>query len=271
MDNINKNFERNKSRFIEGVHYFLLKGVDLKAFKNCPTISRLVQIGKRSASLYLWTERGTVRHAKILDTDNAWAVQDRLEDFYFTKNQPKRNGLVDLPASKPLPNALSEILSANLTPVKKMVMLNIVNKADKNGQFQMGVLDLAHLCGIAKSTIIETVSSLEQLGFLTIMRTRASNGGSNPNLYTIPERFRFVSGELVDEPIAIEYQPPKGMMLIAESEFEALQKDPAPVVQKVEPIAAGCVVIPIKEYDKSKQLNDILESLRFQLRTAGFI
>jgi hypothetical protein len=96
MDNINKNFERNKSRFIEGVHYFLLKGADLKAFKNCPTISRLVQIGKRSASLYLWTERGTVRHAKILDTDNAWAVQDRLEDFYFTKNQPKPYGLIEL-------------------------------------------------------------------------------------------------------------------------------------------------------------------------------
>jgi Rha family phage regulatory protein len=98
------------------------------------------------------------------------------------------------PTAKPLPNALSEILSANLTPVKKMVMLTIIDKADQNGQFQMGVLDLAHLCGIAKSTIVETVSSLESLGFLTITRTRHRTGGSLPNIYTIPERFRVVSG-----------------------------------------------------------------------------
>lgn len=33
----------------------------------------------------LWTERGTVRHAKMLGTDKAWGVQDKLEEFYFTR------------------------------------------------------------------------------------------------------------------------------------------------------------------------------------------
>jgi hypothetical protein len=93
-DNIKKNFERNANRFIEGVHYFLLKGSDLKAFKNKVTNSHPVEIvGKNANTLYLWTERGTVRHAKILDTDNAWAVQDRLEDFYFSKHQSIQYGL----------------------------------------------------------------------------------------------------------------------------------------------------------------------------------
>jgi len=97
IDNIQMNFARNASRFIEGVHYFLLKGADLRAFKaNQLKVGQLI-INKFTKSLYLWTERGTVRHAKILDTDNAWAVQDRLEDFYFTKNQHVPNALRDLP------------------------------------------------------------------------------------------------------------------------------------------------------------------------------
>jgi len=33
-DNISQNFTRNAVRFIEGVHYFLLKDSDLKEFKT---------------------------------------------------------------------------------------------------------------------------------------------------------------------------------------------------------------------------------------------
>ena len=33
-DNIKNNFNRNKDRFIEGRDYYLLKGNDLKKFKN---------------------------------------------------------------------------------------------------------------------------------------------------------------------------------------------------------------------------------------------
>ena len=42
-----------------------------------------VDIGARTKSLMLWTEKGAVRHAKILDTDKAWEVQERLEEVYF--------------------------------------------------------------------------------------------------------------------------------------------------------------------------------------------
>ncbi|MDL9985518.1 hypothetical protein QS817_20565, partial [Providencia rettgeri] len=34
-----------------------------------------------------WTERGAARHAKMLDTDNAWDVFEALEDFYFAKKE----------------------------------------------------------------------------------------------------------------------------------------------------------------------------------------
>lgn len=100
-DNIKRNFNRNKENFKEGVHYFLLKGDSLRAFKrevndiplvapeeNQGTDSHLV--GKNTAHLYLWTERGANRHCKILDTPKAWEQFDNLEETYFlVKEQQK--------------------------------------------------------------------------------------------------------------------------------------------------------------------------------------
>lgn len=90
--NIKMNFSRNAERFVEGKHYFKLEGVDLKEFKNKVTKSYSVEsqgciVGKRARSLTLWTERGAARHAKMLDTDQAWDVFEALEDFYFCKKE----------------------------------------------------------------------------------------------------------------------------------------------------------------------------------------
>lgn len=81
VNNIQANFKRNESHFIEGVHYFKLEGAALKEFKNQPTMSQLVS--KHTSQLYLWTERGASRHCKILDTDKAWEQFDHLEETYF--------------------------------------------------------------------------------------------------------------------------------------------------------------------------------------------
>lgn len=81
VKNIQMNFKRNENRFIEGRDYYLLKGDELKEFKNLPTVSGLVD--PRTPSLNLWTERGANRHSKILDTDQAWKQFDVLEETYF--------------------------------------------------------------------------------------------------------------------------------------------------------------------------------------------
>lgn len=81
VKNIQMNFKRNKRRFVEGKHYHLLKGEDLKAFKNSPTLSGSVD--KHATQLILWTEKGADRHCKILDTDKAWEQFDNLEETYF--------------------------------------------------------------------------------------------------------------------------------------------------------------------------------------------
>lgn len=119
-DCIKKNFHLNKGRFIEGKHYIVLIGDELKKFKNKVTNSNLVlnygsnEVGKNdlvgnmpqnevtkshfvaekvkyqfdtqfkyAKSLYLWTEKGALLHAKSLNTDKAWEIYDYLVDFYF--------------------------------------------------------------------------------------------------------------------------------------------------------------------------------------------
>lgn len=81
-DNIKVNFNANKEHFIEGKHYFKLEGEALKNFKSLVSETYL-PINKFAPSLYLWTERGAARHAKMLSTDKAWAVFELLEDNYF--------------------------------------------------------------------------------------------------------------------------------------------------------------------------------------------
>ncbi|WP_461614337.1 ORF6N domain-containing protein [Clostridium sp. Marseille-QA1073] len=78
--NISKNFTRNSERFIEGKHYFRLEGEELKQFKGYVLNDESL---KFVSVLYLWTEKGAARHAKILDTDEAWEVYEALEETYF--------------------------------------------------------------------------------------------------------------------------------------------------------------------------------------------
>ncbi|MCU4518631.1 ORF6N domain-containing protein [Acinetobacter schindleri] len=84
-NNIRQNYTRNKARFIEGKHFFKVVGDelkkfvdDLKSFANSTT-----QISPKTRNLILWTERGAARHAKMLDTDQAWDIFEQLEDCYF--------------------------------------------------------------------------------------------------------------------------------------------------------------------------------------------
>ncbi|ECM4408903.1 ORF6N domain-containing protein [Salmonella enterica subsp. enterica serovar Give] len=85
-DNIKKNYSRNQERFVLGKHFFKLEGTELKEFKDRVTLSH--SVAKHTRSLILWTERGAARHAKMLETDQAWEVFEKLEDCYFSQKQP---------------------------------------------------------------------------------------------------------------------------------------------------------------------------------------
>ncbi len=77
---ISNNFNRNKSKFKEGIHYYVLEGEQLQSFKGCHQNDESL---KYVSILYLWTKRGASRHCKMLGTDKAWEMFDSLEENYF--------------------------------------------------------------------------------------------------------------------------------------------------------------------------------------------
>ncbi|HFP0115924.1 TPA: ORF6N domain-containing protein [Escherichia coli] len=90
VTNIRKNHSRNHERFVIGKHYFLLEGAELREFKHRVSLSHSVTIARNVRSLILWTERGAARHAKMLETDQAWEVFEKLEDCYFSQKIPEQ-------------------------------------------------------------------------------------------------------------------------------------------------------------------------------------
>ncbi|EJV9821250.1 ORF6N domain-containing protein [Salmonella enterica] len=82
---ITKNHRSNADRFILGKHYYKIVGEELATLRI--TFGDL-QISPKTRSLILWTERGAARHAKMLETDQAWEVFEKLEDCYFSQKQP---------------------------------------------------------------------------------------------------------------------------------------------------------------------------------------
>ena len=106
-DKIIYNFNYNKDKYILGKHYIEVFGEELRRLKRTCEIQSSFKYAK---SLYLWTEKGALLHAKSLNTDKAWQVYDYLVDFYFRtkeENLPEKKEVVPVqtttePAKKKL-------------------------------------------------------------------------------------------------------------------------------------------------------------------------
>ncbi|ECI4633279.1 ORF6N domain-containing protein, partial [Salmonella enterica subsp. enterica] len=70
---IRQNHHENKDRFVEGKHFFKVVGDELRNLRVALNYSQN-PISPKVRSLILWTERGAARHAKMLETDQAWEV-----------------------------------------------------------------------------------------------------------------------------------------------------------------------------------------------------
>ena len=102
INNVQNNFINHKDNFVEGKHYYLLKGEKLREFKNNLQVNNIdLQISNMTRSLYLWTERGANRHCKILDTDKAWEQFDNLEETYFRVKETSTYNIRDKQQKKP--------------------------------------------------------------------------------------------------------------------------------------------------------------------------
>lgn len=81
---ISNNFNRNINRYKEGEHFYRLTGDELKEFKACHQIDDNL---KFAPFILLWTERGSLLHAKSLNTDKAWEAYDYLIEHYFRSTE----------------------------------------------------------------------------------------------------------------------------------------------------------------------------------------
>lgn len=92
-NNVKNNFNRHKDNFIEGKHYFLLQGEELREFKREVINNDLVKSNVNQ--LYLWTRRGASRHCKILDTEKAWIQFDALEENYYNPKKLSEKNTIE--------------------------------------------------------------------------------------------------------------------------------------------------------------------------------
>ena len=84
---IGQNFRRNSERYQEGIHYFAVSGEGKREILN----QLQIEGGSKNATtIYLWTERGALLHAKSLNTAKAWEVYGMLMETYF---RAKENAL----------------------------------------------------------------------------------------------------------------------------------------------------------------------------------
>lgn len=142
---IRQNYQRNSTRFTEGKHYFKLVGAALKDFKNQTSLRGLVNISPTTSQLLFWTERGAARHAKMLETDQAWEVFERLEDSYFSQ-RPQ-------PAANAIPKNFREVVDTlNATPEFYIRV--------QNGKPITTSVDVADAFNITHDTVVMAIDTL---------------------------------------------------------------------------------------------------------------
>ena len=133
---VSENFNANKSRYIEGKHFYCLKGKELTKFLQYG--NSVVQNQSKIRTLYLWTEKGALLHAKSLNTDKAWQVYEFLVDNYFNPKQKNQSKPDNLPKSEQLTLETSEY--------------HYFDKTYK-GQPVLSVKDIEHFTGLSTSLI----------------------------------------------------------------------------------------------------------------------
>jgi hypothetical protein len=100
---IRQNFAYHKDKFQEGVHYHTLEGAELKEFKRYTLISGSAFAPAPSVTkVYIWTQKGAARHAKMLNTQPAWDLYEAMEDHYFNRSKALP------PPAAPAPRPLTE-------------------------------------------------------------------------------------------------------------------------------------------------------------------
>lgn len=129
MFNIRKRLSDNIKRFKEGVDI-----IDLKRICEINTLTSLgyaKQSITQAEHIYLLSERGYAKLIKIMDTDLAWEIHDKLIDEYFT---------------------MREVINSN-EQLKAKLLLEIYNGG------QEGIIATRELVELEKKPLLETIET----------------------------------------------------------------------------------------------------------------
>lgn len=159
---ISKNYSRNKHRYQEGKHFFILRGEERKEFldnylQNDDSL-------KHAKHIFLWTVKGALLHAKSLGTDEAWTAYENLVDDYFNKTEQLQR--LSVPTN--IPTTIEGILELAVLNMKDLRQeLHTVKQENK--RLQLVVDNEIWLTENQKANIQEAVNKrvgkLKSLGY----------------------------------------------------------------------------------------------------------
>ncbi|HGJ5881460.1 MAG TPA: ORF6N domain-containing protein [Arsenophonus nasoniae] len=148
--NIRMNLSNNKSRFIEGIHYFNVTGEELAHLR---VNNIYAQISNKARAITLYTEKGAARMSKIVDTDEAWSFFEKMESAYFNQKS-----LPSDPTTLGLPNFLDPAESA-------------IAWAEQHKKVQLLGVQVQQL-----ETEIDSLKNLFQVGMTPVQFCKQLNG-----------------------------------------------------------------------------------------------
>ncbi|WP_306529814.1 ORF6N domain-containing protein [[Ruminococcus] torques] len=139
-DKIIYNFNYNKDKYVLGKHYIEVMGEELRRLKR--TCENQMSL-KYAKSLYLWTEKGALLHAKSLNTDKAWEVYDYLVDFYFRAKEERKVPVTVETKPAPVQEKKKQELPQIDNPIRMLkVLLKVAeDRGIKVDSFPFGTVD----------------------------------------------------------------------------------------------------------------------------------
>ncbi|MEG0722010.1 MAG: ORF6N domain-containing protein [Lachnospiraceae bacterium] len=151
-ERIKLNYRYNKERYIVGKHIIPIEDKELRDFKARYQFDTQFKYAK---SLYLWTEKGALLHAKSLNTDKAWEVYDYLVDFYFRAKEiqePEKKTIVPTTVDiRSIPDELPEMAETRKVTQDAISVFKILMRVVEAKGMQVKSKDLvgykSHLCG----------------------------------------------------------------------------------------------------------------------------
>lgn len=161
---IKQNFANNKERFAEGKHFYSLQNGELHDFRlQVENFDPQISLSPKARNLTLWLERGAARHAKMLNTDQAWDVFEMLEETFFRVVKPVEQPAAPSPLSKrtdPERKALTAIISTWVG----MAPIHYANaRAQVNAHFGVASVDALTIAQV-KEAIQWVQGKIDELG-----------------------------------------------------------------------------------------------------------